>query len=93
MAFKQVLDTTQDSTDFTVTGESLLILSQHSGGTWKIGIIAPDSTLIDTGFEGNANFQQRIIVPKGTNIRLSGGTAGAKAWIGQIYRDSGGVLL
>lgn len=94
MAYKQVLNTDEAAVDFTVKGQSLLLLTNHSGGTWSLDIIAPDGEVVPTGFTGGgANFQQRLIVPSGTTLRLHGGTAGARAYVGQILTDTAGVHL
>ena len=82
----QVLDETMTEADFLVSGETLILLSSHSGGTWALSIIAPDGTAISTGIAFDGNGQQRVVTPSNTQLRLSGGSAGAKAWTNEIIR-------
>ena len=86
MAYRQVMKTNQASVDFDVTGESVILMTQHAGGSWDLSIIAPDDTVLSTGFSFDADGQQRVAVPAGTRLRLSGGTTGARAYVGEIIR-------
>lgn len=85
---RQVLRTNQTSVDFQVSGEALILVTDHSGGTWSLSVVAPrpSTTAIATGITFTGDGQQRIAVPRNTTLRLHGGTAGARAFVGEIVR-------
>ena len=85
---KQILRTNQTTVDFTASGENLLLLTEHAGGTWTLQIVAPSpsTAAIDTGITFTGDGQQRFAVPANTKLRLSSGTAGARAFVGEIVR-------
>ena len=63
-----------------------VLLSSHAGGTWTLQVLAPDDsateTWIDTSVTFTANgIQSGLVFERTLNYRLTGGTAGALAWI------------
>ena len=88
--YTQVLEISQNASTFDASGEYLLLL-KHNGGSWKLDILTPDDEDINVAtFTGDT--QQRLEVPGGTRLKLSGGTVGAKAWLGRIQRNVGDFL-
>ena len=80
---KQVLSSIQSTSDeWTSNGQiGSLIVDSHAGGTWQLELrspagnwIATDITFMDVGAK---DFRH----PAGLRFRLTGGTAGAEAWI------------
>lgn len=93
MAYEVVLRPNQTSNDFTVSAESLLIV-KHAGSDVVLSLLTPEDTPVaipQRTFTASAD--QRIVVPKGTVLRLTTASAGAAVWLGKIYRDSAGDLL
>ena len=83
---KQILSETQTTSDeYTAVGSSrdvTLILTGHAGGEWEFQIEAPDGTWVGTGVSFTANgVESGIVLARGQKYRLTGGTAGAKAWV------------
>ena len=92
MAYTQHLSATDAEAEFTLSGEHLLLLKSN-GGTWSLVILTPDTPAEEipvTSFDGDT--QQRVEVPTGTRLKLSGGTLGAKMWTGKIERAVGDFL-
>lgn len=84
------LSATDTKADFKLSGSHLLLL-KSKGGTWVLSIETPDGGAIKVAdLTGDA--QQRVEVPPGTMLTLTGGTLGAKAWTGQIQRTGGDFL-
>lgn len=89
MPFEQVLDATETTADFACGGECIFLLTDHTGGTWKVEIIAPNPSstpLGDPDFVFTKNDTQRFAVPANTKMRISGGTVGARGYVGEIIR-------
>lgn len=87
MAYKRVLGPTQTTSDeFAAPGGlAHLLLSGHSGGTWKLQVKDPDGTWVDLDGDTGVTFDDDGMVTwYGTAhlmYRLTGGTVGAKAWM------------
>lgn len=91
---KQILDTTDATSSVfrATTAENLVLLLEHAGGTWKLEVQAPSGTWLPTdggSFTVSGDFI--VEVAMGLKYRLSGGTVGAKAWVGG--RTGGGVEI
>lgn len=93
MSYEVVLQPTATVGTFTAGGESLLIV-KHAGSDVTLSLLTPEDTPVaisERVFTAMAS--QRIVVPKGTQLRLTTPIAGATVWYGKIYRDSAGDLL
>lgn len=96
MAFNQgwriVMETTETDKTFDVEGEEVLALSHHSGGSWNLHLVLPDDSEILLG-AFTENFTQALRSPRGTRLRLEGGTMGARVWVGTVDKTAEGRLL
>ena len=90
--WRQVLVSTDTDETFDCEGNEILALSNHVGGTWQLDLIMPDNSTIPLRTfteEGT----QLIFAPKGTRVRLHGGSVGATAWVGNYDPTPAGRLL
>ena len=93
MSYEQVLDGTQMSTDFAVSGEQLLIF-RHVGTDYVLSLLTPEDSPVAIPLRTfTENGEQRMKSPKGTFLRLSSTQPGAFAWLGKVYADAAGDLL
>ena len=93
---KKILDTSEStgSTFSLPRGHRVAtILTGHSGGTWTMQFQDPDGTWVDIGdqeFDGDGYWAW--YASHELSYRLTGGTAGAKAWIvgidDVVYQDN-----
>ena len=93
MAVRQILTATQTTSDeFNSPGTIVaVIMTSHSGGTWKLQVKAPDDTWVDDDPKFTKNDVLYFYCTSGLLYRLTGGTAGATAWlVSTAYRP--GVL-
>ena len=61
---------------------SLILSGFQTGNAWELQVEAPDGTWIGTGVEFTANgIESGLVFTAGLKYRLTGGSAGAKAWI------------
>lgn len=92
MAYKQVMEETQQNAEFKVDGESYLLFSHpKTAATYTLNVIMPDNEVIELR-NLNSHAEQRLIVPKDTRFSIAGSATGAKAWIAPIYRERAGQL-
>lgn len=84
----QILGTTQTTSDtFTpIGGEMYLLMDGHAGGTWKLQVKAPSGNWVDLdGDPGGVKFEADGMIHfygvPWLPYRLTGGTAGAQAWV------------
>ena len=82
----QVLDTTQTTSDVWtgIGGDTSVIIGAHAGGNWMVQVKAPDDTWIAVDPSGDPINSAGMWWYKSVSsyqYRLTGGTAGAKAWV------------
>ena len=83
----QVLDTAQtNGTVFRFAGGPYwVVMTNHNGGTWNLQYRSPHSATTWTNVNGvnwtSSRDRRFNNTPRGLEFRLSGGTAGARAWI------------
>lgn len=85
---KQILAAAQTTSDvFNLEGgQTFILLRAHAGGTWKLQLLTPDGEWVDIGdnssgvaFDGDG---LQFFYSQGyLSYRLTGGNAGALAWI------------
>lgn len=90
--WRLVLDADATDETFDVEGSEILALSTHSGGTWVLDLLMPDGSVIPLR-TFDADGTQQIFAPRGTRVRLHGGSQGAKAWVGTYDSTPSGRLL
>ena len=86
---KLVLDTT-DTTSLEwggIIGDMIILIKDHAGGTWELQRQAPDGGWVDISpspnpFTQSGEWWYRAMAA--TRYRLSGGQAGAKAWVSNL---------
>ena len=94
----QVLTAAQTTgAEFHHPGElAFLLLSAHAGGTWKLQVRSPDDEWVDADGDAGIEFRESgYKVWYGdalSRFRLTGGTAGAKAWLVTSERAGVGSL-
>lgn len=80
-------DSDSDGSVFYVDeGTAFILLTGHAGGTWKLQVYTPDDVWEDIAdASGGVSFDSNGLVvfyaQPALGYRLSGGTAGAKAWL------------
>ena len=79
---RQVLfdnETESQPFNFRSAGASIL-LSDHAGGTWTLQIESPSGVWVDTDLTFTEDGGEPLLILP-LSYRLSGGSAGAKAWV------------
>ena len=79
----QVLSDTQTtSEEFRFSGKvGFVILSGYTSGTWTLQVEAPDGSWIDSDINFTGNGIKSFDSTHSLNWRLTGGDAGAEAWV------------
>ena len=88
---EQILASTQStSSEWEAPGfQAMVELIAHAGGTWTLQVKGLDDVWYDVAdieFTDNGAFFVRTI--PGRSYRLTGGTAGAQAWMGRWKGDA-----
>lgn len=85
---KQVLHATQTTSDvWTSTGAGDIILDSHAGGTWTLQVESPGGNWIDTDVTWTDDgIKTTFKQTQGLRYRITGGTAGARAWTDAALR-------
>ena len=78
-----ILDATQTTGDefYPPGGTALILLTGHAGGTWQLEVQAPDGTWVEDEMTFTDNGIKAWFNVAHLKYRLTGGNAGAKAWV------------
>lgn len=85
---KILLSTETTGDAFTPNGgTALIVLSGHAGGTWQLQVSTPDGTWVDDEMTFTDDGIQAWHCTSELSYRLTGGTAGAEAWVTESDGD------